>query len=167
MSGSLRAAPRFGRAAGLCFLFSVLWLFQGCSALVSYSDRLVDANTGRSGFVTKPASLGGIVGFVAGIPFDVVALPVSYVVYQSQKDEEEEGLDPLSTLLFPSFVLWRAGILVIGTPLDALEFAFYRAWTSKPPPAPADLENDFEEREGDGGSMDGGGLGRADPLLQG
>ena len=113
----------------LAFFVLFFPLFS-CNALVTYSDQLVDEGTGRSAFVTKPAALGGIVGFIVGIPVDVVALPVSYFVYLSQKEEDEEGLDSLSTLLFPSFLLWRAGVLLVGTPLDLVEFSFYRFWVN-------------------------------------
>ena len=99
-----------------------------CSSLVGYSDELVDDSTGRSPFVTKPASFGGIVGFIVGIPLDIVSLPATYLVYVSQKEEDEEGLDSLSTLLFPSFFLWRGGVILIGAPFDLIEFLFYRVW---------------------------------------
>lgn len=152
------------RAAFGAALLAALLVLPSC-VLVEYSDNLVDETTGRSGFVTKPAALGGIVGFVAGIPIDLAVLPVSYLVYRSQKDEEEEGLDPLSTLLFPSFVLWRAGILVVGTPLDVLEFVFYRAWRAEPPPDQVELDEGLGGEDGATGGVDGGGLGRADPRL--
>ncbi|MCB9880648.1 MAG: hypothetical protein H6832_13540 [Planctomycetes bacterium] len=95
--------------------------------LVEYSDHLVDERT-RGNFVTQPASIGGLLGFIIGIPIDIVGLPITYPIYRLNKSEGEENLDPLSTLLFPSFVLWRTGVLVIGAPLDLLEFTFYRAW---------------------------------------
>jgi hypothetical protein len=111
-------------------------------AIVEYTDLLVDDRS-RTPFVTQPASVGGIVGFTLGIPLDLVALPVTYVVYATQKDQEEEGVDPLSTLFFPSFVLWRAGVVTIGAPLDLLEFIFYRTW--RDPPARTRPEYDRDE----------------------
>ncbi len=111
---------------------------------MEYSDQLIDESSGRSPVVTKTASLGGIVGFVLGVPLDILGLPITYVVYTVQKDEEEEGVDPLSTILFPSFVLWRTGVLVMGTPFDVLEYGFYRAWVR---PA-ASRSSDPEETEG-------------------
>lgn len=110
------------------FLTVGLSFLASCSSLVGYSDELVDDSTGRSAFVTKPASFGGIVGFIVGIPLDIVSLPATYLVYVSQKEEDEEGLDSLSTLLFPSFFLWRGGVILIGAPFDLLEFLFYRVW---------------------------------------
>lgn len=146
MKGHSRCRAWFRAGALACLLG-----LGSCSTLIEYSDALVDNSTGRSNFVTKPASFVGVLGFVAGIPFDVVGLPVSYVVYQSQKSGEEEGVDPLSTLLFPSFVLWRAGVLIIGAPLDLLEYAFYRAWTRDPSDADEgkrrDLERELDEQE--------------------
>lgn len=115
-----------------------IWSMPSCF-LVEYSDRLVDERT-RSNFVTQPASIGGLLGFIIGIPIDFVGLPISYPIYRFNKSEDEENLDPLSTLLFPSFVLWRTGVLVIGTPLDLLEFAFYRAWRRPPAQELPDLE---------------------------
>lgn len=117
------------------------WL-SSC-VLVVYSDDLVDESTGRSNFVTQPASIGGIVGFIVGVPVDIATLPVSYVVYSVQKDADEEGVDPLSTLLFPSFVFWRAGVLAIGAPFDLLEFAFYRAWKDPPPKRQPDYDSEL------------------------
>jgi hypothetical protein len=108
--------------------------------LVTYSDQLVDETTGRSSIVTKPASLGGIVGFIVGIPVDIVTLPITYLVYLSHKEEDEEGLDSLSTLLFPSFFLWRGGVIIVGTPFDFLEFIFYRAWIKKRATEPEKIE---------------------------
>ena len=95
-----------------------LVLLSSCAQLVQYSDEIVDRRTGRSFLVTVPATIGGFCGFVIGIPADIVALPVTLTVYQFQKDEP--GADPVSTLLFPSFALWRAGTL-LGTPMDVPE----------------------------------------------
>ena len=112
-------------------------LLGSCTQAVRYTDALTDARTGRTLFVRVPASFGGVVGFVAGVPFDVVALPVSYPVYVTQP---EESRDPLTIFLFPSFVLWRAGVL-LAMPFDAVEYAFWRGWT-----APAELTPENRER---------------------
>jgi hypothetical protein len=111
-------------------LASVAFCGSGCELIV-YSDHLVNENR-HSGFVTKPASAMGIVGFVLGIPFDLLALPITYTVYSSQKARYPDTADPLSTLLFPSFVLWRTGVILVGAPLDLIEYVTYRAWTSPP-----------------------------------
>ncbi|HMQ20915.1 MAG TPA: hypothetical protein PKE00_00390 [Planctomycetota bacterium] len=114
------------RLAATLFVVAISQTTPSC-LLVEYSDRLVDERT-RGNFGTQPASIGGLLGFIIGIPIDVVGLPISYPIYRLSKSDGEETLDPLSTLLFPSFVLWRTGVLVIGAPLDLLEFTFYRAW---------------------------------------
>lgn len=119
-----------------CFVLAAL-LLGSCTQAVRYTDALTDARTGRSLFVRVPASFGGVVGFVAGVPFDLVALPVSYPVYVSQP---EESRDPLTIFLFPSFVLWRAGVL-LAMPFDALEYTVWRGWT-----APAELTPENRER---------------------
>ena len=124
-------------------VLSCLLFLGSCGALVEYSDQLIDDTSGRSPIVTKTASLGGIVGFVLGVPLDILGLPITYVVYTVQKDDEEEGVDPLSTILFPSFVLWRTGVLALGTPFDILEYTFYRAWAR--PAATRDSEAPPEE----------------------
>jgi hypothetical protein len=98
-----------------------------CSQLVRYTDELVDRRTGRTVAVTAPAAAGGFVGFVAGLPIDVAALPITYAVYATQKSRDPAAADPLSTMLFPSFVLWRAGTL-LGLPFDIVEYAAWRAW---------------------------------------
>lgn len=122
-----------------CLLLTALAILPSC-VLVEYSQNLVDESTGRGNFVTQPASIGGIVGFIAGVPLDIAALPASYLVYRAQRDQDEEAIDPLSTLLFPSFVLWRTGVIVIGTPFDVLDLVFRRAWTTPP----AKLQSDYD-----------------------
>lgn len=106
-------------------------LLPACSQVVRYTDALTDARTGRTLFVRLPATFGGIVGFVAGVPIDVLALPASYPYYQLQP--EGESRDAMSILLFPSFVLWRVGEL-LAMPFDGVEYAVWRGWT-----APAEL----------------------------
>jgi len=101
-----------------------LLLLASCSQAVRYTDELVDSRTGRTIFVRTPATFGGVVGFIAGIPVDIAALPITYPVY---KTRDEGTVDPLSVFLFPSFVLWRAGVLV-GAPFDVLEYLAYRMW---------------------------------------
>lgn len=147
---------RLQRTSTRLLLLALLWAAPSCF-LVEYSDRLVDERT-RSNFVTQPASIGGILGFIVGVPIDVVGLPVSYTIYQINKSEEEETLDPLSTLLFPSFVLGRAGVLLFGAPLDLLEFVFYRAW--RRPPAQELPELEIEDRRRDRLYPSDGGGGR-------
>ena len=56
---------------------------SGCE-LVVYSDNLVNDNR-HSSFVTKPASVMGVLGFVVGLPLDILAFPVTYAVYATQK----------------------------------------------------------------------------------
>ena len=109
---------------------SLLLSLSSCAQLVQYTDEIVDSRTGRSLFVTAPATAGGFLGFLIGIPVDVVALPVTFTFYLVQKDQDELRADPLSTMLFPSFVLWRAGTL-IGTPFDAVHYLWARA--GRPP----------------------------------
>jgi hypothetical protein len=104
--------------AGLC----------GCTQVVRYTDELVDARHGRTWFTRLPATVGGTVGFVAGVPVDLVALPFTWVFYTTQPRETR---DPLSVFLFPSFVLWKAGAL-LGAPFDLVEWGAYRAWRREP-----------------------------------
>lgn len=111
-----------------------------CTGLVRYTGDLTDERTGRTAFVTAPASAGGFVGFVVGVPISIAALPVSYTVYASQKAEDPSTADPLSTMLFPSFVLWRAGTL-LGSPFDLVEFLVYRS------ALPADTMTEAERRQ--------------------
>lgn len=103
---------------------AALLLCAGCTQLVRYTDDLVDARTGRTVATRAPATAGGIVGFVAGVPIDLVALPVTYGVYATQDEYER---DPVSIFLFPSFVLWHVGTL-LGAPFDLMEWSLWRAW---------------------------------------
>lgn len=106
-------------------------LLTGCAHLVEYAQDLTDRRTGRTLFVRTPATVGGFVGFAVGLPLSVVGLPVTYTVYRQQDRLNPGQSDALSTLLWPSFVLWRAGNLV-ATPFDAVEWAAYRSWRDPP-----------------------------------
>lgn len=135
-----------GRAGMIAGWYLALLVLNSCGDLVQYTDELVDRRTGRTLLVRTPATLGGVLGFVVGVPLDIVALPVTYPVYASQKNDQAVAADPLSTMLFPSFVLWRAGTLV-AVPLDILEYVAYRAWL--PPPTPTRQEQEAYEVEQD------------------
>ena len=140
-----RAARRALRPLGPVLVFAVA--SSGCAGVVQYTDELPDPQTGRSQLVTTPATLGGIVGFVVGVPASVVALPVTYTVHRVELARAPLRADLLSTLLFPSFVFWRAGTLILGAPFDAVEFLAWRAWTG--PSGPADADREAIEREFD------------------
>jgi hypothetical protein len=105
---------------------------QGCAQVVQYTDELRDDRTGRTVFVRSPATVGGIAGFAIGAPVSVVALPVTWGVYRYQKSTTPLQADPTSTLLFPSFLFWRVGTLLLGAPFDALEWGLWRAWREAP-----------------------------------
>jgi hypothetical protein len=119
----------------------LLVLCAGCAQMVRYTDDLVDARTGRTLVTRMPATFGGVVGFVVGVPVDIVAVPVTFAVYQTQ---EETKRDPLSIFLFPSFLLWHIGTLV-GAPIDLIEWGVYRAWQSDD--ALTDSERERREAE--------------------
>ena len=119
-------------AKGLLLLL-LAGLSSGCAELVRYSDDLVDPRTGRTLFTRTPAA------FLAGVPIDIVGLPVTYVVYSNQ---DEVTREPLSIFLFPSFVLWRVGTL-LGAPFDLVEWACWRSWQ----PEPALTREERERRE--------------------
>lgn len=110
----LRASSVLGLALLCC----------SCSSVVKYTDEMTDPASGRTFVTVAPANFFGLCGFIVGIPFDVVALPVSYPILQTTPPEDR---DPLSTLLFPSFVLWRCGVL-LAAPIDGLEYVAYRSW---------------------------------------
>lgn len=132
--GAARLAPAvFGLCVALC----------GCTPVVRYTNELVDGRHGRTWFTRLPATLGGAAGFTLGIPVDIVALPVTLLVYRSQP---RESRDPLSVFLFPSFVLWKGGAL-LGAPFDGVEWGLYRAWRS--PPEVSDDEREAIERQWD------------------
>jgi len=118
-----------GRLKSRLVVLAATWWLASCAQFVQYTDEIVDYRTGRPTLVTAPATAGGFIGFVVGIPADIAALPVTFTVYTVQKDQNEIGADPISTLLFPSFVLWRTGTL-LALPLDALYFMF--VWWDRP-----------------------------------
>ena len=91
-------------------LLALSALFAGsCTSVVRYTNELVSDEHGRTYFTRVPSAFGGALGFTAGIPIDVAALPATFVFYRAQAKETR---DPISVFLFPSFVLWKAGALV-------------------------------------------------------
>jgi hypothetical protein len=129
-AGPRRPARPGGRwSAAVCV--ALVAATASCAGLVQYTDELRDERTGRTLIVRSPATAGGVVGFAVGLPVSAVALPVTYPVYLHQKRTAPMRADPVSTLLFPSFVLWRAGVLV-AAPFDLVEWAVYRGWKGTP-----------------------------------
>lgn len=127
------------RAAAAIALFAA----GACTPVVRYTEALVDPDQGRTLFTRFPATVGGTVGFAVGLPVDVAVFLPAWLVYRSQPRETR---DPLSVFLFPSFVLWKVGVL-LGTPFDVLELAVYRSW--QPPRVLSREERDAIEREWD------------------
>ena len=123
-----------------------LVLGGACSSVVTYTEELVSDQHGRTYFTRAPSALGGGFGFTLGVPVDLVALPVSFVVYRSQPRATR---DPLSVFLFPSFVLWKAGPLV-GAPFDVVEWALWRSWQPEVPVTAEEreaIERQWDARE--------------------
>lgn len=110
---------------------ALLLLLSSCAPLVEYAQDLTDRRTGRTLFVRTPATVGGFVGFGLGLPLSLAGLPITYTIHRQQSRSDPGQADPLSTLLWPSFVLWRAGNL-LATPFDVVEWVLYRSW--RPPP---------------------------------
>ena len=131
------------RAAGIVLLATLLTT-TACDQLapiVRYTDELTNEHTGRTPFVRYPAQSFGFLGFIGGIPFDLIALPATYTFYEMNKSlPPGQATDSVTIFLFPSFVMWRAAIL-LAAPLDAVEFAFYRAFL------PAKTLNPFEQED--------------------
>jgi hypothetical protein len=113
---------------GIWLASACLWL-AGCTSVVRYADSLVDDRGGRTWFTRLPATLGGTAGFIVGVPIDVAAFAPAWVYYRSLPRDTR---DPLSVFLFPSFVLWKVGVL-LGAPFDVVEWGAYRAWREAPP----------------------------------
>jgi hypothetical protein len=114
------------RHARRCLLAAVLataLAAPGCAPVVRYTNALT-SDPERTAFTRLPATFGGAVGFVAGFPVDVAAFVPAWFVYTSQPRETR---DPLSVFLFPSFVLWKVGVL-FGVPFDGVEWLVYRWW---------------------------------------
>lgn len=104
-----------------------------CSPIERYTRELTDERYGRTWFTRFPAGVGGTLGFVIGVPIDLVAMPLTWVVYRTQPKETR---DVMSTFLFPSYALWKAGSL-LGTPFDGVEWIAWRSWQ---PPRPISQE---------------------------
>ncbi len=119
----MRCAPRCG-VVGACGLTLAL---ASCADLVQYAHDLGDERTGRTPLVCMPAQALGFVGFGVGFPICIVMLPASWIVYEVHASNDPSAADAVSTLFWPSFVLWRVGNL-LAAPLDLVELAVYRAW---------------------------------------
>jgi hypothetical protein len=136
------------RHAALSLLLAIAWVGTACDQLapvVRYTDELTNEHTGRTPFVRYPAQGLGFVGFIGGIPFDLIALPATYTFYEMNKNlPPGQATDSVTIFLFPSFVLWRSAIL-LAAPLDAIEFACYRAFLPRKTPNPFEQE-DLENR---------------------
>ena len=65
--------------------------------------------------VRASATLGEVVGFIVGLPFTVLAFPVS-VPYALLSDLE----DPYRAAVYPSVALSEVGATVFGAPVDAV-----------------------------------------------
>ena len=117
----------------------------GCSPLVGYTNDLVDYRSGRTWFTRAPAGIGGTLGFVVGVPVDVVVAPVAWAVYRAQPRETR---DVMSVFLFPSFVLWKVGTLM-GSPFDAIEWVLWRSWHERAmtPEEREAIERAWDEKE--------------------
>lgn len=126
-----------------CALAAALFAAASCTSVVRYTDALVDAGQGRSLFTRLPATVGGTVGFAAGVPVDIAGFVPLWIYYRSLPRETR---DPLSVFLFPSFVLWKVGVL-FGAPFDAVEWAVWRSWRGGPEMTPQ--EREAIEREWD------------------
>jgi hypothetical protein len=128
-----------------CALVVAALAASSCAPVVRYTDALVDAEQGRSLGTRLPATVGGTIGFAAGIPVDVAAFVPLWIYYRSLPRETR---DPLSVFLFPSFVLWKVGVLV-GAPFDAIEWAVWRSWHDAPGMTPQqreEIEREWDER---------------------
>jgi hypothetical protein len=131
-----------------CWLAAVIAgssVCSGCTPVVRYTNALV-SDPDRTWFTKVPATISGTVGFVVGVPVDVVAAVPLWFVYRSQPKETR---DPISVFLFPSFVLWKAGVL-LAAPLDGIEFAVWRSWQPERPLTQeerAAIEHDWDVRE--------------------
>ena len=112
------------RAAALLGSLLLGSALGGCAEVIGYTDKLVDARTGRTPITRVPATVGGLVGFIGAVPLDIAALPVTWTVYATQ---DEITRDPLSIFLFPSILLWKLGTL-IAAPIDLVEWGCWRVW---------------------------------------
>lgn len=114
---------RLARSCGLAAALAGSAAWTGCTPVVRYTNALV-SDPDRTWFTKVPATISGTIGFVIGVPVDAVAFIPLWFVYRSQPKETR---DPLSVFLFPSFVLWKAGVL-LAAPLDGIEFVVWRSW---------------------------------------
>ncbi len=113
-------------SAALVSCFSCFTSCQLLGPVVEYGDSLRNSKDRTVG-VRYTAKLGGVFGVLAGIPADIVLLPITYPVHLYRDSMEPESTSMVDSLLFPSLALLQVGSM-IAIPIDVLEFGLYRVW---------------------------------------
>ena len=118
------------------FTASCLFLLSSC-VIPRTVDRLQDREPpedfGRPGVVRFFAGTGAWIGGILGGAVSVVLLPVTYPISLLADDGlGEAGKEEI--MFFPAVGFAATGHFLLGTPVDALDFTFRRAWFSDPQP---------------------------------
>jgi hypothetical protein len=127
------------KAAALVALMIGGAALGGCASAIRYADELSNGDGGRTAFVTAPATVGSFAGLVVGVVANIPLLVVTGPVYLYRDTGDGPPPDVLSTLFFPTFVIWQGGKL-LAAPFDAVEYGLYRVWLPDHGLSPAELE---------------------------
>lgn len=111
-------------------------LLAGCmvpQTVDGLQSRVPPPEFGRPGWVRTMAGAGAWIGGIGGGVVSIVLLPVTWPLSQLC----DEGLGEMSQqelMFFPAVGGAALGHFLLGTPPDAVDYVFRRAWVSQDPP---------------------------------
>ncbi len=102
-------------------------------AIESLEDRSPPPEFGRPTWVRVSAGVGAWFGGILGGVVSIVALPITYPLSLLAEDGLGEQASS-ELMLFPALAGASIGHALLGTPPDALDYVFRRAWSDSSPP---------------------------------
>lgn len=103
------------------------------NTIEALDDRCPPPEFGRPAWVRVPAGVGAWIGGIVGGVASIVLLPVTYPISLLADD----GLGEYGSadfMFFPALGLASVGHALVGTPFDAVDWVFHRAWVDAPDP---------------------------------
>lgn len=119
--------------APLCLLGLLLGSLAGCTTIDRLGDHCPPPDFGRPGWVRTCAGVGAWTGGILGTVASIVLLPVTYPISLLAEDELGAG-GRTEFLLFPAVGGAAFGHALLGSPTDAVDYVFRRAWVDAPDP---------------------------------
>lgn len=102
-------------------------------AIETLDDRSPPPEFGRPMWVRVPAGAGAWIGGICGGVVAIVLLPITWPISELASDGlGEQGGNEL--MMWPALAGASLGHGLLGTPVDAVDWVFRRAWTDSPDP---------------------------------